>query len=391
MSRIVLFFFFSFLLQLTAKAQKIITRNEAVNLALNNQRNVRAASLTVRQQEQLLKGSASLDNPQLQFQLSPYDEGSHVGVQQNFSFPSVYRNRKNLQSERIRLAQLQLQGSVYDLKREVNLSYLQLQYLAERKNILIYQDSIYTSIKTSAQRFFDAGQINKLEELQATMQADAIRNDLARSQTDQAAEEQIFRFYTNYPDSVIPMAMDTYVFVPVNDTNIKNVQQQILQQQILVSQKELGVTKAELLPELQAGVLFPTISEYQRPVGYQFGLTIPIWGKRNRGRINAATTGVEIAKAEQELQQQRLNAQFRQAFNNYKKELESLNYFNNTALPQAKAIIETSQRLFQGGQLNYIESLRNLQAAFEIFINHLETHRAYNEAVIQLNYLNGTL
>lgn len=391
MSRIVLFFFFSFLLQLTAKAQKIITRNEAVNLALNNQRNVRAASLTVRQQEQLLKGSASLDNPQLQFQLSPYDEGSQVGVQQNFSFPSVYRNRKNLQSERIRLAQLQLQGSVYDLKREVNLSYLQLQYLAERKNILIYQDSIYTSIKTSAQRFFDAGQINKLEELQATMQADAIRNDLARSQTDQAAEEQIFRFFTNYLDSVFTMAMDTYVFVPVNDTNIKNVQQQILQQQILVSQKELGVTKAELLPELQAGVLFPTISEYQRPVGYQFGLTIPIWGKRNRGRINAATTGVEIAKAEQELQQQRLNAQFRQAFNNYKKELESLNYFNNTALPQAKAIIETSQRLFQGGQLNYIESLRNLQAAFEIFINHLETHRAYNEAVIQLNYLNGTL
>jgi hypothetical protein len=35
--------------------------------------------------------------------------------------------------------------------------------------------------------------------------------------------------------------------------------------------------------------------------------------------------------------------------------------------------------------------LRNLQSAFDIFINHLETYRSYNEAVIHLNYLNGTL
>ena len=78
-------------------------------------------------------------------------------------------------------------------------------------------------------------------------------------------------------------------------------------------------------------------------------------------------------------------------FTNYKRDLQSLRYFNNTALPQAKAIIETSQRLFQGGELNYIESLRNLQNAFAILSNHLETLRSYNEAVIQLNYLNGTL
>ena len=84
-------------------------------------------------------------------------------------------------------------------------------------------------------------------------------------------------------------------------------------------------------------------------------------------------------------------ADYRQALSNYQREIQSLNYYNSTALQQAKAIIETSQRLFQGGQLNYIESLRNLQTAFDIFLNHLETHRAYNEAVIQLNYLNGTL
>ena len=379
-------FFFQF-----SQAQRLITKDDAVNLAVNNQRNLRAANLSVQQQQQLLLGSKAWESPQLQWQLSPYDEGAQVGVQQNFSFPSVYRNRKALQNERIRLAQLQLQGSQYDLKREVRLSFLQLQFFAERLRLLTFQDSIYAAIKTSSKRFFDAGQINKLEELQATTQADAVRNELLRAKADQDAERQIFRFYTGYADSLITTPIETYVFVATTDTLISNVQQQILQQQVTLNQRELSVAKASSLPELQAGVLFPTISDYQRPVGYQFGLTIPIWRRQIRSRIDAAQTGIEIAKAQQELEQQRLTAQYRQAAANYGRELQSLSYFNTTALPQARAIIETSQRLFQGGELNYIESLRNLQTAFDIFFNHLDTHRAYNEAVIQLNYLNGTL
>jgi cobalt-zinc-cadmium resistance protein CzcA len=76
---------------------------------------------------------------------------------------------------------------------------------------------------------------------------------------------------------------------------------------------------------------------------------------------------------------------------NYNRELQSLHYYNQTALPQAQSIFAVSQRLFSGGELNYVESLRNLQTAFDIFLNHLEVHRAFNEMVIQLNYLKGSL
>ncbi len=391
MLRYVFLFFLSILLYRTSAAQRLLTKEDAVNLALNNGRNLRAANLSVQQQQQLLGGSAGFESPQLQYQLSPYDEGAQIGVQQNISFPSLYRNRKALQNERIRLAQLQLLGSQYELKREVRLSFLQLQFFIERMRLLTYQDSIYAAIKNASRRFFDAGQINKLEELQATTQADAVRNELLRSEADLEAELQIFRFYTGYTDSIIITPIEAYLFSPVSDTMINNVQQQILTQQIAINERELRVAKGSLLPELQAGLLFPTISDYQRPVGYQFGLTIPIWRGQNRSRVAAAETGIEIARAQQELEKQRLTTQYRQAVTNYNRELQSLTYFNSTALAQARAIIETSQRLFGGGELNYIESLRNLQTAFDIFTNHLETHRAYNEAVINLSYLNGTL
>ncbi len=391
MLRYVSLFLFSLLLYTTCEAQRVLTKDDAVNFALNNGRNLRAANLSVQQQQQLIVGSAALESPQLQFQLSPYDEGAQVGVQQNISFPSVYRNRRLLQTERLRLAQLQLQGSQYELKRAVRLSFLQLQFLLERVRLITYQDSIYAAIKTSSKRFFDAGQINKLEELQATTQADAVRNELVRAQADLEAEKQIFKFYTGYADSISIAPIETYIFPATTDTVINNVQQQLLVQQVAINERELRLAKAGLLPELQAGILFPTIGNRQRAVGYQFGLTIPIWRKQNRSRIAAAQTGIELARAQQELEGQRLNAQYRQTVAAYQRELLSLTYLNNTALSQARAIIETSQRLFQGGELNYIESLRNLQTAFDIFTNHLETHRAFNEAVINLTYLNGTL
>jgi cobalt-zinc-cadmium resistance protein CzcA len=370
--------------------QRVITADEAVNLALANQRNLKAANLSVQQQQQLLSGAFNFESPQVFGEATPY-EPLIVGLQQTISLPSVYKNRKALQQQQIRLAQLQLAGSQYELKREVQLGYLQLQYLSERRRLLVFQDSIYREIKVASKRFFEAGQINKLEELQATSQADQVGNELARVEADIDAALQMFRFYTNVSDSFAVEPLRNYVFIVGNDSVIMNIQQQILQQQIVLGEQELKLQRSQLLPEFQAGVSFPTAKQYEQFLGYQFGITIPIWQKQNRSKINAAKTGIEIAKAQQEVESHRLTAQYRQAINQYQRDLQSLNYYNTTALPQARAIMETSQRLFKGGELNYIESLRNLQSAFDIFFNHLDTHNAFNQSVIQLKYLNGTM
>ncbi|HET9746725.1 MAG TPA: hypothetical protein VFP97_13510, partial [Chitinophagaceae bacterium] len=101
---------FLVILYQSGKAQRLITKDDAIQLAFNNQRNLATASLSVQRQQQLLKGAGSIENPQVFGEASPY-EPVVLGVQQTFSMPGVYRNRKILQNERIRLAQLQLQGS----------------------------------------------------------------------------------------------------------------------------------------------------------------------------------------------------------------------------------------------------------------------------------------
>ncbi|GAA4321696.1 TolC family protein [Flaviaesturariibacter amylovorans] len=385
------FLFLLFLsMWLRASGQQVLPPDTAVARALANSRNLRAAELTVTQQQQLLRGAAELQNPQVTFEVTPY-EPLLIGVQQNFSLPGVYRGRRALQSERIRGAQLQLRGAQYDLKRDVRLSYLQLQYFSERIRLLAVQDSIYGAIRESARRFFAAGQINKLEELNAVTQADKVHNEWERARADLAAELELFRFYTALRDTFVVAPLGAEVISLGGDTAQGNVQQQLLAQQVAIAQRELALQRAEQGPQFYAGPLFPTTRDAERPLGLQAGITVPVWRRQNRSRMAAAQSGIESAQALQALERERLNARYRQALASLARERRTLGYYHTTALGQAAAIIEVSRRLFAGGELNYIESLRNLIAAFDIQTGYLEAQRAYNEAVIEVNYLNGSL
>ena len=375
---------------LSATAQQLLTESDAIQLALKNGRNINVSSLTLKQQQQLLRGAAGLSAPQLTLEKSPY-EPLVAGIQQQFDWPGVYGKRKQLQQARVELAQSSLRLNELDVKRLVRTNYLELQYLNERILQLRTQDSIYKDIKAAATRNFQAGQINKLDELFAASQADRINNELTRAIADQQQQHRILQLLTGVRETIETEKINALTLPASIDSIPANPQLQVLQQQVAVSNRELQLQKASLLPSLNAGLLFPLAKDYDNFVGYQVGVSIPLWRRQNRSRIAAANTGVELALANQ--QNASLNLQNQLLVNqvNVQKEQASLAYFNNIALQQSNEIIETSRRLFAAGQITYIESLRNITTAFETRISYLETLRNYNQAVIELNYLTGNL
>lgn len=390
MFKYLLVIFFIGGVNVSAIAQRVLTEREAVQLALGNARNINVATLTLQQQQQLLGGAADIANPQLTLEKSPY-EPLIAGVQQQFNWPTVYRSRKQLQQARVTLAESSLKLNELDVKRLVRTAYVELQYLNERMTQLRYQDSMYKEIKTAAARNFQAGQINKLDELFAASQADRINNELQRSAADARQQQATLQLLTGLTETVQPERIKP-LDAPVSiDTVPANLQLQVSQQQVAVSQRELQLEKAGFLPSINAGLLFPLDKGYNNFVGYQVGVSIPIWRRQNRSRIAAANTGVELALANQQNISLNLRNQLLVNQVNVQKEQASLAYFNNIALQQSNDIIETSRRLFAAGQISYIESLRNITSAFETRINYVETLRNYNQAVIELNYLTGNL
>lgn len=350
--------------------------------------------LELQQQQQLLRTTGGLDNPEVELEQSPY-EGLLLGIQQRLRFPGVYASQKALQRERIQLARLMIRMNENEIKRLVRNNYLQLQYLTARSALLNSQDSLYNAIKIAAKRNFDAGQINKLQELFASNEADKIRNELNRNLIDLQTQRIAFGYFTDLTDSFTVEPLPT---LPIDslqfrlfDSTLNTLPLQVLQQQVNIARQELKVQRGESLPEITAGPLFPLSSDYKQAIGYRLGISVPLWRGQNRARVNAAKTGIELAEAQRQREIRNISREYQLAYANMIKEQASLNYYNTIALNQSKEIIETALRLFSAGEMDYIEALRNIITAFETKVNYLETLKDFNEALIELKYLNGTL
>lgn len=392
------FLFAGFILLATGSfSQQLLTRQQATTLAGANRVNTDVAQLDLLRQQQLLKGSRGFDNPELEFEIDPYDP-MVLGVLMPLRLPGVYASRSGLQKERIRLSELMLQLNQYEINRLVQNTYNEVQYLYARVNLLRQQDSLYQSIKTAAKRNFEAGQINKLEELFASNEANNLHNELERALIELPAQKRALSYILNYSsefvvDSFQAMTADPLLLALI-DTISNSIRPQILQQQIVVSQKELKAERAELLPQINTGPLFGLEKAHGEGIkrqGWRVSLSMPLWFNQNRARIKAAQTGVQLAEAQRRREIQDLNREYSIAISQLLREQKSLQYYTTVANQQAIDITQTALRLFQAGQMNYIETMRNIITAYQTKINYLETIRNFNQALTELKYLNGSL
>ena len=87
---------FLLLAAVNVNAQSVLTETEAITKTLANNKNINAASLQVKQQQQLLKSAFNIPNPEF-FWESPTGNFYTGSITQSIEFPSVYTNQYRLQ------------------------------------------------------------------------------------------------------------------------------------------------------------------------------------------------------------------------------------------------------------------------------------------------------
>ena len=90
------------------------------------------------------------------------------------------------------------------------------------------------------------------------------------------------------------------------------------------------------------------------------------------------------------LLQHNLQAQYRQALQAYEKDKRSLEYYENTALPNAQLILQQGQKAFRSGDVGYVEYLQAIKTGNELQLNYLDQLNQYNQSVLRLLWLSGT-
>ena len=370
-------------------AQTILTADDAVSAALKNSPAIKASGLVVRQNEQLVRSARNIPNPDLTFD-SPSGAFYTLGVQQSFRFPTVYTQQAKLQQQQIVLAQKEKIVTETDLKYRIRTAYLNVQYADAYLKQLQGQDSVYAQIAVAAKRNFDVGTIDKLALIFAETQAADLRNQVAMATQELRVSQGQLSFFTNIPNfNVLPLVVTSNTALSVDPA--QNPLIEAARQVELINQKAVEVEKANALPGFMVGYYNQGSRETNLGLRWRVGVSIPLWAGQYKSRIAAAQTGQEIAKQRTETQMQILSADLQAAQGDLRKFQNSLNFYETVALQQANDIISTARRFFESGQTDYINFLRTTNDAYAIKLRHVETLRGYNQSILTINYLTGTL
>jgi len=386
-----------------AQAQHTIRLETALETAVKNNASMKSERLKADYQKLLIKTSANLPATNITGdygQFNSFYNDNRIGLSQSFNFPTVYSRQKQLYTEEWKSATFNVALKEAELRKEVIQLFYSILYLSEKEQLLQKSDSLFNVFAQKANLRFSKGESNILEKTTAETQKGNIRSQLVQLQQEKAVLQSRFQLLLNSETEVIPLA-DKLKLPFINTRDSLQIEKhpmlQILEQQKKVSLATTMAERSKLMPSITLGYNSTTISGtgaddviYDKSTRFQsaqFGLGIPLFGGAQKARIKASKLSETIAhyefeKGKAEIRQEYLNAQ-----SQYEKSMERLDYFEKTALPNAKVITNTANRQFYNGEINYLDWVMLIHQAITIQNDYIDTMKHYNDAIIQINYL----
>ncbi len=390
---------------------KPLNVHEAIQMALDNNLKVKSAAYEVDAQK-ALRGSA-WDIPKTTIdgsygQMNTVLKDNSVTIGQSFEFPTVYMHQNKLARTNINSSESKYYASQLEIASEVKTVYWHLVYLNSQKSLLTYHDSLMSQFLRSAERKSAVGESNRLELLQARSVSMEVKNTLHEIEKDMLIDQNKLKMLLNTDDLVAISDQELSLLVVsfMSDSAIiaSNPQMAYMQKQADIAELEKKIERGKTLPDLQIGYFSQTIRGEQevdgvprvfgpgdRFTGVEAGISIPLWPFPHASRIKAAGIRQKIAEANAVDFNNALVGKNKELQLEYEKNRASVTYYRDHAIPEAEAIITQAEKSYKAGALDYNDYIMLISRAITIKNNYLGVLNAFNQTVIQIDFLTGKI
>jgi heavy metal efflux system protein len=405
MKKLTIFFL---LLPVAMLAQRRISLQEAVAIAMERNPEIKAAELnTTRETE--LKGT-SIEIPKtnismLYGQYNSYRNDNSITVTQEIPFPTVFSVQHKTNELRVEASRLQEGISRSQLQYVIRRTFNQLVYLEQNLKLLREQDSLFLELSRIAQVQYRTGEGTLLQVTAAESHRMEVSHSFQRSAADYATALQQLRLYCQL-DSIDGVTGDLQnlfqSFTPSEDIAKESPALLVARQNIDLKAQEKKLEGSKMYPDLLIGYFSQTLSGPQevngiaeyfdtstRFNGIQVGVSIPLFFNAGRARVKAAGAAAELAEKQYQANVLEVNQNYYREMKQLEKNKMSITYYETSALTHAGMLSSQSQKAFQKGELDYATLLLNLRQALVIREGYLAALHDYNESTILLLLLTG--
>ncbi|MBY0433476.1 MAG: CusA/CzcA family heavy metal efflux RND transporter, partial [Cyclobacteriaceae bacterium] len=390
--------------------QKPITLTEAIQVAVENNSGLKAATLDVAFQQQLKRTATEIPktNAMLMYgQYNTYNQDNNLTVTQSLPFPTVFTSQSKLGEARIQSGEFKRASSENELIYQVKQVYLTLQFLSARQKLLNRQDSIFSDLVKITALQYKTGEGTLLQKTSAEARYNEVQNLMRQNDADQKVFQHQLQILLNSADAYT-LADEVLAQRPAPFTDdVSHIDKNpALAYQRSLADVALQEKKVELnraLPDITIGFFSQTLIGFQvqpngtnrfydgntRFTGVMAGLAFPLWFLPNRARVKSAAVRSEVARYQTDYFEKQLRGQWEKALQEFYKSKNSLDYYTQSALPNAKLILRQSQLVYKTGEISQAEYRLNLQQALAIEEGYLQSLLLYNQSIITLEFLSG--
>lgn len=392
----------------TFKAQQNnpLTIQQATQIALENSYLLKSKELDIKSSEALKPTSKELPKMNVDAQLGQYNSrkfDQSFSISQTIPFPTLFKARKELINEQIKVKQINKEISANELAKQVRTYYYQIEYLQYNQLNLKNLDSLYNDFIRIATVRFKAGDIKKIEINTAEAQKGEINLLLRQNEVYLMNAYKNLKTVLNTSEDISVPFDQNYQplragYVLDSSSVAKHPLVKAFYQEIEIAEKNKNVEKSQGLPEFTIGYTNQSLIGFQNVNGMEqyfnggnrfhsatVGVSIPLTFGATKARMQSFDYQKQMAESNAKFQQKQLEAQLENALNQYQQNVKQYEYYVNQAIPNAEKITKAGQLGYKTGDISYVEYLFALQTATNIQLKYLESIQQVNESVIVIN------
>lgn len=385
---------------------KPLSLPDALEIGTKSNKSILASGLSVQSQTQLI--SSAWDIPKMEIsgtygQLNSAAKDKNLSVSQTIN-PFRVGASRNLLRENAKIADLRMEATRQEVVFSIRQSWNLLLYYEKLGRIFEKQASVMEKFVKSAEVKFRVGETNSLETGIASAKKMELDQRILQNETAKKTERSRLKVLLDLKED-FTVSDTSFVPMPFSEADSSDIGQnpeiRLAKNQVAVSQAVHKVERSNWFPDISAGYFIQGLTGFQdldgnpkyydgglRFQGFTVGLSLPVFsGIATSARIKAAALETERQKQ----QSGYVEAQFKNRLSEETNQLRTLEkrlaYYKEMAEPNARKIIRNATKAYQNGDLSYVEFVQSLDTANEIFFNYAESVRAYNQSVINIQFL----
>jgi cobalt-zinc-cadmium resistance protein CzcA len=374
---------------------KAITLDEAISIARNNYAGLERDRLTVEKYNKLATTGLPAQPTQLYVSGEEFGSNGQSGVHslnvfQNFYLPKASKAQRAYYQKGAVLAEQQLQLTDWELKRQVELAFYQLQYANEAMVLVAENASLYNDFLTVTTAQLETGETGRLPQM-------AARTHLGQAQLEQEHAKEAYQIALSLfnqwlqSDSLyeaagsLPLPTDL-----LQDTlQANNPHLQIIQAQKELAATNIETQKAQLLPQINSGFKLQNAFGNFPLFGYQIGVNVPLFKKAYQGRIEAAEIEVKVQEAALKTEQQKLQRTISELQYRIEHQGHILEYLQEDLTPLVNEQSAVNLQAYREGEIGYLEYLDSLEQVVKVKQQYLEALYTFQVLKVELEYWMG--